>query len=89
MNTEGTELVDIHTIRLARPGYTVMDLDASIGTVHHYRALAHHSVVLAQSGRLNSISRDTHLYMKEAKMALGEKICSKNNPNIGDIKYAD
>ena len=87
-NTDGAEIVDIHTIRLARPSYAVINMNADIGTVLHYRALAHNSTVLKQSRQYNVLKRNTHLYMDQAKQSMSD-ICSFNNPVIGDVKFAD
>lgn len=86
VNTDGTEVVDIHTIRLPRPDYTVFVMNPRIGTVHHYRALKRSSKMLAKSGKSNVLKRNTHLYMEDAKNRLGE-LCSYNNPNVGAVKF--
>jgi len=88
VNTDGTEIVDIHMIRLPRPGFTPIDLDPSIGTVHHYRALSHDSLVLAQSPQYNVLKRNTHIYKDQVKQIL-PSMCNFNNPNIGEMNFAD
>ncbi|XP_067942204.1 uncharacterized protein [Watersipora subatra] len=88
VNTEGTEIVDIHQIRLPRPSYTVIDLDPTIGTVCHYRALSRNSGVLAQSAKYNVLKRNTHKFMDKAAKQMKD-ICGYDNPHIGVTKYAD
>lgn len=87
-NTDYTEVVDIHKIRLAYPGYHVLNLGADIATVHHYRALSHNSMVLAQSKSNNVIKRNTQVYNDKIHEILPE-LCRLNNPLIGDKLFTD
>ena len=88
VNTDGAEVVDIHYIRLAQPGYKIINLDPGVATVHHYRALSKDSMVLEQSSFNNVIKRNTHTYNHKIKKLLPQ-LCRQNNPLIGEKLFAD
>jgi len=82
VDMEAVDVVDIHTVVAVRPGYRAIDLDPSIGTVHHYRDHPQDSVLYRQI-RDRGIT-DTSLWKYKTRITevLGDDFCSHKNDTL-------
>lgn len=77
--TSGVEVVDIHAIKKTKAGYTAVDLDPNMATVHHYRNNMTGCLIVEQSSWRNKRVTSLHQYMDKAKQAL-PGLCQIRNP---------
>jgi hypothetical protein len=74
----GAEIVDIHQIKEPREGYTAIDLDPSLATIHHYRNNMTGCQIVKQSSWRNVRLNELHRYMDRAQLALPDLCQTKN-----------